>query len=307
MLLFNDLIQHLDLAEISFQGRRFSWSNMQQDPLLEKLYWVFTSSSWALSYPDTSVQVLGRPISDHCPFLIKIGTHIPKSSVFRFENYWLQFSDFLSVVDLHWNTSPYFANAAQTLNAKFKQVRAGLRAWSKNLSKISKLINNRNFVIALLDGLEDQRTLSKPESAFIRIVKLHIASLLEAKRIYWKQRNTSRWVVFGDENSSLFQTMATYSYKKKYITSLTLDDGSTIFDHDQKATALWLSYKDRLGVSEFSNILYDLSEIIQAVELPVLDDPFVGDSPRGPLKQWGKPHLKPATKPKRVKHNHAGA
>jgi hypothetical protein len=34
---------------------------------------------------------------------------------------------------------------------------------------------------------------------------------------------------------------------------------------------------------------------------------FVGDSPRGPLKQWGKPHLKPTTKPKYVKPNHAGA
>jgi hypothetical protein len=33
----------------------------------------------------------------------------------------------------------------------------------------------------------------------------------------------------------------------------------------------------------------------------------VGDSPRGPLKQRGKPHLKPATRPKRVKPNHAGA
>jgi hypothetical protein len=34
---------------------------------------------------------------------------------------------------------------------------------------------------------------------------------------------------------------------------------------------------------------------------------IVGDSPRGPLKQWGKPHLKPATKPKHVEPNHAGA
>jgi hypothetical protein len=177
-------------------------------------------------------------------------------------------------VDLHWNTSPYFANVARTVNAKFKQVRAGLRAWSKDLSKISKLIKNCNFVIALLDGLEDQRTLSRPESAFRCIFKLHLASLLEAKRIYWKQRSTSRWVVFGDENSSLFQAMATYSFRKKYITSLTLENGTTIFDHDQKAAALWLSYKDRLGVSEFSDILYDLSELIEAVDLPVLDDPF---------------------------------
>jgi hypothetical protein len=33
----------------------------------------------------------------------------------------------------------------------------------------------------------------------------------------------------------------------------------------------------------------------------------VRDSPRGPLKQRGNPHLKPATKPKHAKPNHAGA
>jgi hypothetical protein len=33
---------------------------------------------------------------------------------------------------------------------------------------------------------------------------------------------------------------------------------------------------------------------------------IVGDSPRGPLKQWGEPHLKPTTKPKHVKPNHEG-
>jgi hypothetical protein len=32
----------------------------------------------------------------------------------------------------------------------------------------------------------------------------------------------------------------------------------------------------------------------------------VGDSPRGPLKRWGKTHLKPRTKPNNVKPNHAG-
>lgn len=44
MLLFNNLINHLDLVEIAFQGREYSWSNMQYNPWLEKLDWVFTSS-----------------------------------------------------------------------------------------------------------------------------------------------------------------------------------------------------------------------------------------------------------------------
>lgn len=57
----------------------------------------------------------------------------------------MDFLDFLSVVDLHWNTSPYFASAAKTLTAKFRQVRAGLKLWRKELSKLGKLINNCNL------------------------------------------------------------------------------------------------------------------------------------------------------------------
>lgn len=53
MMLFNDLIHHLDLVDIAFEGRAYTWSNMQDNPLLQKLDWVFTSSSWTLQYPDT--------------------------------------------------------------------------------------------------------------------------------------------------------------------------------------------------------------------------------------------------------------
>lgn len=37
MLLFNDMINHLDLVDIAFEGRSFTWSNMQDNPLLQKL------------------------------------------------------------------------------------------------------------------------------------------------------------------------------------------------------------------------------------------------------------------------------
>lgn len=73
---------------------------------------------------------------------------------------------------------------------KFKQVRAGLKKWSKNLSNLSKLIYNCNWVLLLLDGLEDQRPLSRLETSFRNLVKLHLSNLLESRRIYWKQRNT---------------------------------------------------------------------------------------------------------------------
>jgi len=43
MQLFNNLILDLDLVDLPFNGRKFTWSNMQVDPLLVKLDWVFTS------------------------------------------------------------------------------------------------------------------------------------------------------------------------------------------------------------------------------------------------------------------------
>jgi hypothetical protein len=54
--------------------------------LFGKLDWVFTSTSWSLSYPDTKVIPLDRPISDHVPYIVEVTTIVPKANIFRFEN-----------------------------------------------------------------------------------------------------------------------------------------------------------------------------------------------------------------------------
>jgi hypothetical protein len=79
MQMFNDCILGLDLIELPFNGRNFTWSNMQSDPLVVKLDWAFSSVSWNMSYPGTFVQTLARPISDHIRFVIHIDSCIPKA------------------------------------------------------------------------------------------------------------------------------------------------------------------------------------------------------------------------------------
>jgi hypothetical protein len=37
MFLFNEIIGHLGLHELPLKGTRFTWSNMQAQPLLEQL------------------------------------------------------------------------------------------------------------------------------------------------------------------------------------------------------------------------------------------------------------------------------
>lgn len=88
MFLFNSSISSLDLTEIPLQGKKYTWSNMQPSPLLESLDWVFTSTYWTATYPNTTVKTLEMKISDHCPFVTSISTiSIPKAQIFIFENY----------------------------------------------------------------------------------------------------------------------------------------------------------------------------------------------------------------------------
>jgi endonuclease/exonuclease/phosphatase family metal-dependent hydrolase len=98
MMLFNSLIQVHDLEEIPLKGRTYTWSNMQISPLLEKLDWIFTSSSWTTELPNTMASPLARLGSDHVPILIQVNTTIPKSNIFRFE-FWLEFDSFKGIVE----------------------------------------------------------------------------------------------------------------------------------------------------------------------------------------------------------------
>lgn len=89
MFQFNEVINLLGLVEIPLKGRNFTWSNLQEDALLQKLDWVFTSAAWSLSFPNTLALPLARLTSDHIPCLVQISSSIPRAAVFRFENYWV--------------------------------------------------------------------------------------------------------------------------------------------------------------------------------------------------------------------------
>jgi endonuclease/exonuclease/phosphatase family metal-dependent hydrolase len=67
MLNFNLAISQLGLQEIPLKGQTFTWSNMQRQPLLEKLDWCFVSPAWSSNFPAASALTLARGASDHVP------------------------------------------------------------------------------------------------------------------------------------------------------------------------------------------------------------------------------------------------
>ena len=102
IFIFNEIIAHLGLLELPLKGRSYTWSNMQDNPLLEQLDWFFTSVDWITTYPMTGVFPMARTASDHVPCVVTIKTSIPKSKIFHFENYWVELEGFMECVKQSW-------------------------------------------------------------------------------------------------------------------------------------------------------------------------------------------------------------
>ena len=275
MLTFNDFIRAQHLTELKIQGRSFTWSNMQDSPLLEQLDWFFTSLHWTLSYPATSISPQCKPTSDHTPLLVTIQTTIPGSKIFRFENYWTTHRGFLQMVANSWNKPTHKSNSAANLNAKFKRLRYDIKHWSKSISKLKICIQNCNKAILELDNLEDRRALSVPEKNFKKIIKKHLITLLEYQQQYWKKRCTIRWTKLGDENTKFFQAIATERHRRNNISSPKTSGGVEINDHTGKAEVIYNSFKERLRVAAHPEMLFDLQSLITPIKgLDVLSTPF---------------------------------
>jgi exonuclease III len=265
MFLFNEVIGQLGLLELPLKGRKYTWSNMQNQPLLEQLDWFFTSAEWISTYPNTVVLPLANTASDHIPCVVNIDTVIPKANIFRFENFWTEQPGFMDCVKEVWNSRSNKAYSSAVLVDKFKSLRYALKKWHTSLSKLKINIQNCNKVILLLDTLEEQRPLFLTELNFRQIVKLHLENLLLVECNYWRKRCTIRWVKVGEDNTKFFHAMATQRHRRNAISMLTATDGRQVTDHEEMAGLLWSSYKERMGRTEGICMQFYLASLLTKV------------------------------------------
>ena len=217
---------------------------MQQDPLLEQLDWFFSSVNWATDYPNTMVLPMAKITSDHIPCKISIGTKIPKSNLFRFENFWPEHPGFFEIVLKGLEKLVSNQKDSTTMLArKLKNVRYELKHWSKNLSNLSLLISKTYKLIFFMDSLEEVRPLLSFEWNFRALVKSHLATLLDYKNKYWRKRFIVNRIKFGDECIKFFHAIATISYRKNSISQLRNENGQDVSDHEGKASLLWSAFK----------------------------------------------------------------
>jgi hypothetical protein len=67
--------------------------------------------------------------SDHVPCVVMINTSIPKSKLFRFENYWVEMPGFTDFVANAWKKLSRKSYSSAILADKLKGLRAEFKKW----------------------------------------------------------------------------------------------------------------------------------------------------------------------------------
>src|SRR6266540_5586713 len=133
-MLFNAIIEMLNLKEIEMRGRKFTWTNYAGIPTYEKLDRILVSTEWELKFPLVTVQALSREISDHTPLFLSSGnaSHRGNSRLFKFELGWICKDGFFEMVRDIWISEFRGKTPLERWQNKIRRVRRFLRGWAKN-------------------------------------------------------------------------------------------------------------------------------------------------------------------------------
>ena len=84
--LFNSIITNFELIDIHMTGGKYTWSNKQNPPTLERLDRCLITKDWEDFFSNVLLYKLPREISDHNPLIISSATNQPlRNLTFRFE------------------------------------------------------------------------------------------------------------------------------------------------------------------------------------------------------------------------------
>jgi hypothetical protein len=136
-------------------------------------------------------------------------------------------------------------------------------------------VGHLKLLIEFIGIIEEHRDLSIEELNFWELMQTKIADLLQIQKIYWKQRASIKWITNGDICSRFFHAHATVKHRRNSIALLSDDNGTSFSEQYHKANLLWNAFKCRLGTSDFSENVFDLSDLINMQDgLQWLNSPF---------------------------------
>lgn len=148
---FRAIVDGLQLQDLRLQGRAYTWSNEQENPIFARLDRFMVSTAWSQTFPNSVQMAVSNTASDHCPLVCNVQTKFPTSNIFRLENSWIRNQEFKELVNYQWELAPT-ATTSSELNIKITGLRKAIIQWKKGYAEEFKYQSNLCKKLPSLDG-----------------------------------------------------------------------------------------------------------------------------------------------------------
>lgn len=132
--MFNWIINSFQLRDLPLIGGKFTWSNNQSEPTLERLDRVLISTEWETLFPLTNLKKNPSIMSDHNPLILRSDLgEIRKTKQFYFETAWAKHLEFTIKIAEIWGRDVTTRNAVDKWHIKLCRAKKFLKGWGQNI------------------------------------------------------------------------------------------------------------------------------------------------------------------------------
>lgn len=247
---FQEIIEFLDLFDLNFSGKLFTWwdSNMI-NPIHKKLDRVLVNTAWVSCFPSSTAQFLSRGLSDHCPAFVHLGIAVKNlAKPFQVFQHILEHPEFISTVNNAWSANvegdPWFI-----LTSKLKQVKSCLKALNRSNGNLHEgVCQARNALMLFQENMPSGPSASMLSSENKLCDDLRTA--LAKEEVFLKQKSRVKWLELGDGNNSFFHRSCQKRWNSNKILALQDGSGSTVHSHDEISAVIVDYFQDLLGTQK---------------------------------------------------------
>jgi hypothetical protein len=224
MIEFGDFIRDMELIDLPLLGRKFTWFHLNGISM-SRIDRFLVSDDWLELWNSSSLWVLPRSISDHCPLLLRPSGSEWGPKPFRFNNHWLIHKDFLGLVEDFWRNVNITGWMAFILKEKLKGLKNCIREWnSENYGLVDVKIKKMVEEIQALDLRSEVSGLSDGEVALRKNLFSNMWHLRRSKESVLAQRSRQLWLRDGDSNTRFFHTCIKSRGNRNFISAIRFGD-----------------------------------------------------------------------------------
>ncbi|VFQ68928.1 unnamed protein product [Cuscuta campestris] len=267
---FKDCLEAIPLLNTHTTGGTYTWDGVRsRGRVWRRLDRALANEKALTFFNDIFSHMCSKTTSDHKPIVLQCAMEsFKRAKPFRFQNFWVNHSTFLKVVNDHWSTFPT-QGGMRGLASKLQALKTILRNWSKStfgdiFEELKKAETNaQRAQEAYETNPEDPTLRSTANEAYAKLIEA-----TNRETTFWKQKANLHWLEHGDQNSSFFHSFVKGRRTNLKIRAIRDIDGKLIETEDGIKRAA-----EKHFVETFSNTkLVEAGQILNHIPSLITND-----------------------------------